>query len=250
MEITIPKTSTVMKALLRADFTTLFRNRRSVIMALVIPLIIVFSWKGLISKVGGPFILSSAITLGLVAIGLMGYTNSLARDREKAIFQRLRVAPVPSWAIMGSRLIVQISLITILIIAVFFAGYNFDHILLKPSQYIVSFLVSLVGGSVYLSLGQAIVGLIKNSETVNSTSRLIYFCFIMVGMVGELLLRDYKNLIKIIDWSPYGTVKTIIAAGMQPASWDMHATTALLATIGYTLVFSILGIKWFKWDTR
>ena len=92
-----------MGALLRADVTTLWRNRRSVIMVLLVPMIIIFSWKVWVETLGGAFVLSNGITLGLVAIGLMGYTNSIARDRDKGVFQRLRVSPLPLWTIMASQ---------------------------------------------------------------------------------------------------------------------------------------------------
>ena len=101
----------------------------------------------------------------------------------------------------------------------------------------------------YLGLGQLIVGLIRNPETVNSTSRLIYFLFIVVGMFGELVLLG-DQLKEVVLWSPYGTVKRIIAAGMQPGTWNQQATTALLVTIAYAVVFSFLGIKKFKWSTK
>jgi len=37
---------------------------------------------------------------------------------------------------------------------------------------------------------------------------------------------------------------------MLPGGWNMDANYALLATIGYTLVFAVIGIKNFKWDTK
>ncbi len=249
MEISIPKTSAVMAALLRADYTTLWRNRRSVIMVLIVPMIIVFSWKGLVATAGGAFVLSNSITLGLIAIGLMGYTNSIARDREKAVFQRLRVSPLPLWTIMASRLIVQLTLILILTMVVFISGYQFDHITMSAGGYIFTTLAAIVGGAVYLALGQAIVGRIQNPETVNSTSRLVYFAFIMVGMFGELgVLGDkFKNA---VHWTPYGTVNDILSASLEPAKWSSLTSMALLLTIGYIILFATLGIKWFKWSTK
>jgi ABC-2 type transport system permease protein len=248
METIIPSTSAAFGALLKADFTTQWRNRRSVILVLLVPVIICISWKGLVDKVGGAFVLSNCITIGLIAIGLMGYSNSIARDRDKGIFQRLRVAPVPSWAIMASRLTVQLAMIVLLTLVVYGAGYYFDHVTLTTSGYVLSFLAALVGGAVYLALGQVIVGRIKNAETVNSTSRLIYLVFIMVGMFAELGVL-YKTINDIEKWSPYGTVKSIVMASMQPGAWTEHTTLAFLATIGYAIVFTFLGIKWFKWDS-
>src|SRR3984885_5549664 len=98
----LPSAGQVFMSLLKADLTTQWRNRRASVMVVLLPVVIVMSWKALIVKTGGAFVLSNAITLGLNAIGLMGYSNSIARDREKGVFQRLRVSPLPLWTIMAS----------------------------------------------------------------------------------------------------------------------------------------------------
>jgi ABC-2 type transport system permease protein len=249
MQINIPKTSVVFASLLRADLTTQWRNRRAVVLVLFVPVIILISWREIIDKIGGPFALSACITIGLMAIGLMGYSNSIARDRDKGVFQRLRVAPVPSWSIMASRLTVQLMMILLVTVIVFLTGYFVDHISLSPVGYALTFFTAIIGGAVYLGIGQVIVGLIKNPETVNSTTRLVYFVFIMVGMFGEfgILGKQVKN---IAVWSPYGTVKHVLAAGMEPGKWDGDTSVALMLTIGYAVVFSVIGIKKFEWNSK
>jgi ABC-2 type transport system permease protein len=249
METTIPSTATALTTLLKADFITQWRNRRSVIIVLLVPIVILITWKPIIPKFGPAFVLGTCITLGLTAIGLMGYSNSLARDRDKGIFQRLRVAPVPTWCIMVSRLSVQLAMILLLSLLVFIVGYKEDNITLPANGYVLGFLASLLGGALYLGLGQMIVGLVKNFETVNSTTRLVYFVFIMVGLIGEMGILGNK-VKDIVKWSPYGTVKTMVAASMQPNTWTNISTGALLATLAYALVFSFLGIKWFRWNVR
>ena len=249
MQTSIPPVSQAMSSLLRADFTTLWRNRRSFILVLIVPVLILISWKGLIDKLGGAYVIASCITVGLIAVGLMGYSNSVARDRDKGVFQRLRVSPIPGWSIMASRLIVQLVMIILLVTAVFLAARYFDNISLNPSAYIVGYATSLVGGFVYLGLGQAIVGRIKNAETVNSVTRLVYFLFIMIGMFGELGMLG-KAVENISKWSPYGAVKNILLGSMQTSLWTNETTIALLLTIGYAILFCIFGIKWFKWNTK
>src|SRR5438045_7527074 len=133
---TIPKTSSALGSLLRADLITQWRNRRSFILLLLIPVIILISWKGVIERSGGLFALSTCITIGLVAIGLMGYCNSIARDRDKGVFQRLRVAPVASWSIMASRLTVQLMMILLVTLLVFFTGFYVVHITLATVGYV------------------------------------------------------------------------------------------------------------------
>src|SRR6476619_5909659 len=128
MDKHIPTTATVLNSLLRADLTTQWRNRRSFILVLLVPVIILISWKGVIDKLGATFALSTCITIGLTALGLMGYSNAIARDRDKGVFQRLRVTPVPNWSIMCSRLIVQMLMILMVTAIVFIAGFEVDKV--------------------------------------------------------------------------------------------------------------------------
>ncbi len=249
MQTNVPTTSTVLKALLRSDLKTQWRNRRAVILTVAVPVIILFSWRQIINQIGGAFALGSCITVGLMATGLMGYTNSIARDRDKGIFQRLRVAPLPSWAIMASRLLVQLLMIFIITAAVLIAGYSVDNIIIPTEGYVLAFLASIIGATVYLAIGQVIVGLIKNPETVNATTRLVYFIFIMVGMFGQLgILGDVIK--KYVIWSPYGTVQTIVAGAVNPSKWTNTTTEALLVTIGYAVVLFVIGIRKFKWSNK
>ena len=249
METNIPTTSTVLSSLLRADLKTQWRNRRAVILTILVPVIILVSWRQIIAQIGGAFALGSCITVGLMATGLMGYTNSIARDRDKGIFQRLRVAPLPSWAIMASRLLVQLLMIFIITAAVLIAGYSVDNIVIPTEGYVLAFIAAIVGAAVYLAMGQVIVGLIKNPETVNATTRLVYFIFIMVGMFGQLGILG-EALKKYVIWSPYGTVQTIIAGAMVPSKWTATTTQALLLTIVYAAVFFVIGIKKFQWSNK
>jgi ABC-2 type transport system permease protein len=245
--ITLPSNKAVLSSLLRADFTTQWRNRKSFVLILVVPVIILISWKGLVDKFGGSFVLGNCITVGLTAIGLMGYSNSVARDREKGIFQRLRVSPVMPGSIMLSRLCVQMTMILLMTTAAFLGGYYFDKIVLTPNEYFLGYLAAFIGGWVYLGLGQMVVGLIRNAETVHSTSRLIYFVFIMVGMFGELGVLG-QQIGDMVKWSPYGSVKHILASSLKPGGWDRSGYLALAVTIGYALIFSFLGIRWFRWN--
>ena len=90
---------------------------------------------------------------------------------------------------------------------------------------------------------------ITNPETVNATTRLVYFIFIMVGMFGQLgILGDVIR--KYVVWSPYGTVQSIIAGAVNPSKWTHTTTNALLVTIGYAVVLFVIGIRKFKWSSK
>jgi len=246
---TLPSAKTVFSSLLKADLTAQWRNRRATIMVVLIPSIILISWKSVVAFKGGAFALSNCIAIGLNAIGLMGYTNAIARDRDKGIFQRLRVTPAPRWTIIASRLAVQLVMILITTVLLFVIGYQFDHITLKASSYALGFLTAIVGGAVYLSLGQMIVGLVKTPETVNVTTRLVFFLFIMIGQFASFGAFG-PEITAIADWSPYGTTKNILAAAFTPGAWVNQTNMYLLACLGYTMIFTLFGIRYFTWSTK
>jgi ABC-2 type transport system permease protein len=82
----------------------------------------------------------------------------------------------------------------------------------------------------------------------------------MAGMLGELYHQidkltkkqdDFTDMVyNVVQWSPYGAVKNILFTGMEPTHWDANTSTALLLTLVYTIVFTTLGIKWFRWNTK
>ncbi len=101
----------VLRALLEADLTVQLRNGRALLLTFFPPLAVFYGLstakRG--AQLGGAIVnVALALTLGIALIAILGYTASVARDRELGVFQRLRVTPAPTWAIMVSRLALQI----------------------------------------------------------------------------------------------------------------------------------------------
>jgi ABC-2 type transport system permease protein len=232
-----PRTATstrrlIFTSLLRADLTVFVKNRRSLVISILLPYLILQSTaaKSSTAHLGGPlFVIGLAITYGLASTSIMGYSLAVARDREKGVFQRLRVTPASTSAIMISRLAVQILANLIIALVVVIIGSRVHHLT--------------------LSIGQALVALVKTSETVNSTARLIYIALILLGLLGQggSLGHSWDTVAR---WSPVGTLMTLFAGVLNLSAWNSHDLKSLLAAIGYAVVFTVIGIRWFQWDVR
>ena len=83
---------------------------------------------------GAVYIIGLAIAYGLTATSLMGYALTVARDREKGVFQRLRVTPAPTWTIMSSRLAMQSIANLIIALVVVIIGTRIHHISPRPAS--------------------------------------------------------------------------------------------------------------------
>lgn len=248
MQIKIPSITQSLSAFLRTDFTVQLRQGKSPFMATILAVIILVTWKNLAHNNDNPAILLAAcITIVQLGIGLMGYPNIIARDREKGVFQRLRVAPVHTWTIMLSRLIVQASVLALTTSIVLLFAYFINKFSLSIINYALTILASVVCGSVFLGIGQILAGFIKSADTLNSAGRFIYFPLAFGGALAEMNILGSTTKI-IVHWSPYGTVQSVLQAALNSSGWNEQVYIAFALTMTYALIFAIIGIKWFKWN--
>jgi ABC-2 type transport system permease protein len=248
MQINTPSVGQALTSLLKADFLVQWRQKKSPLMATMLAIVILVTWKNLAHNSNGPLVLvASCITIVLLGIGIMSYPGLISRDRERGVFQRLRVTPAPVWTIMLSRLIVQAAIIALSTCVVLLSAAIINNFQLTMTGYVLTIAASVVCGSLFLGIGQMLAGFIKSTDTLNSAGRFIYFPLAFGGALAELNYLG-KTTKAIIDWSPYGTAHTVLQAAMNAGVWNFHIFTALVLTILYAFIFAIIGIKWFKWN--
>ena len=247
-----PPLQLVLTSLFRADFLVLLKNRRAVLFSILLPVLVLLSTNSSTATqhLGGPvFVIGLAIGYGLVSTSIMGYAVTVARDREKGVFQRLRVTPAPTWTIMGSRLAMQSVANLIIALVVVIIGTRLHHISPSAGQYALVLLVSILGGAVYLSIGQALVGLVKSADTVNAAARVLYIALIVLGGLG--LAGTLGSVVEAIArWAPVGVVMTLFAGVLNLSAWSAHDTLSLGVSVAYIVLFAGIGIRWFQWVAR
>jgi ABC-2 type transport system permease protein len=251
-----PPTGLIYSSLLRADFTVLLRSGRTLLLNVAVPIAILviiglrLGNKSNALTQGGPgFVLGLALTYGLMASSLMGYSITVARDRDAGVFQRLRVTPAPTWAIMTSRLLVQIVVDLIMTIVVAIVGGIIFGKAFSPGEYVLIFCVSILGGAMFLAIAQAVVGLVRSATLVNAIGRILYIVLLLLGLLGSsgILGSTMKG---ISDWSPVGAMINLYGGVLDISNWDWTDTNGLIATVGYVIIGAYIGIRWFRWESR
>ncbi|HVS07170.1 MAG TPA: ABC transporter permease [Candidatus Dormibacteraeota bacterium] len=247
-----PTLSGILRALLRADLTVQLRNGRALVLTFLPPLAVLYGLstakRG--AQLGGPIVsVALALTLGIALIAILGYTASVARDRELGVFQRLRVTPAPTWTIMVSRLAVQILSMLVMTVVVLVAAAVVEKVTLDPPAYLLTLTIVIFSSAVFLGVGQALVGLVKSADTVNAVGRLSFLPLVALGLFAHSAIFG-TTFETIARWSPGGAVATLLAGAMQPAAWSGDTWWALLTSVLYTIVFAGIGIRWFQWSTR
>ncbi len=245
-----PHAATVLAALLRADLVVLTKNKMRMLLSLLLPLIILSttsSSKATRSFGGAAFILGLAITAGVAGTSIMGYAPMAARDRDNGVFQRLRVSPAPNWAVMTSRLSVQMASNFVIALVVLILGDDIHHLSLSAGTYCLVLLVSVLASAVFLSVAQALVGLIRSADTVQAFGRLLYIGLIMLGLFGASgeLGKFWDTVSK---WTPVGALMKVFAGVV--GTFDTQDWLSLLACFGYVVLLTSVGIYWFRFDAQ
>ena len=247
-----PTLSEILRSLLQADVTVQLRNGRALLLTFFPPLAVLYGLstakRG--AQLGGPIVnVALALTLGIALIAILGYTASVARDRELGVFQRLRVTPAPTWTIMVSRLAVQILSMLAMSVVVLVAAAVVENVRLDPAAYLLTLAMVIFSSAVFLGVGQALVGLIKSVDTVNAVGRLSFLPLVALGLFAHSTIFG-TTFETIARWSPGGAVATLLSGAMQPAAWSTDTWGAFLASVLYAIVFAGVGIRWFQWSTR
>ncbi len=247
-----PPLQLVFTSLIRADFLVFLKHRRALVISMLLPIFLLVSTGGnkATNNFGGAFfVIGLAIAYGLMATSVLGYALTVARDRERGVFQRLRVTPAPTWMIMASRLAMQSVANLIIALIVVIIGTRIHHISPSVGQYALVLLISILGGAVFLSIGQALVGLVKSADTIQAVARVLFAILILLGTLGQTgALGSFWA--SVSTWSPVGAVMTLFAGVLKLSAWSSHDSLELLACAGYIIVFAGIGIRWFQWDAR
>ena len=247
-----PSLGRTLRALLEADLAVQIQNRRALALSIVLPVVALFGLSvGKRAELFGDPLArtASCLTLGMTSIAILGYSMTIARDREKGVFQRLLVTPTPPWAIIVSRLIVQVIAIFTMAIVTLVVASVFLGVSLAPQALLLTLLAVVFASGVFLGVGQALVGLVQSSDTVNAVGRLLFIPLFALGLLGHVDILG-TTVETIARWSPGGAVATMLSASMNPSTWSSETWWAVLASVIYAVVFAGIGIRWFHWRVR
>jgi hypothetical protein len=79
-------------------------------------------------------------------------------------------------------------------------------------------LVSILAGTVFLSLAQALVGLLKSADSVQAGARVLFAVLILLGLLGQSgALGSFWS--GVARWSPVGAVMTLFAGVLNLHAW-------------------------------
>jgi ABC-2 type transport system permease protein len=236
---------------LKFDIRRTLRNRRVVIFAILMP-VILFAIFGLTipkdASEGG----ISAIAYVMVSMAIFGSMSAamssggvIAAERDGGWNRTLRLTPLKPQAYVISKVILSLLLAIPPLVVVFLFGMTVGNVHLSASQWISVGLVSWLGALPFAAIG-LVIGYVAKPDSVQPITGL-----------STMLIAAFGGL-----WLPVDSMPSVMKhiAQLTPAYWtgqssrsalsqggvDMNAVYVVLA---WTVVLGFIALRRFRADT-
>lgn len=184
------------------------------------------------------------IIIGFISIALYSVPLTLVRDREIGWLRRISTTPISPSKLLASQMVINLiySLVTIVItlsgsVWIFGAPLNIDVF-----YFTISVLLSL---SVVFSLGFIVAALSPTQRFASALAGGLFYPLLFLAGLWVQPATIGDPLRTIMWYSPVG-------AGVRSMLYSLFNATppviGLLAMVGYSAVFWLIAIRYFRWE--
>ncbi|MFI0258571.1 ABC transporter permease [Streptomyces sp. NPDC017056] len=244
-------------ALARAELTLLFRNKTTLFMALLMPLIMAFAMQRAVSEMP---LQENGLSVGTVLLpGTLGFvlvfavystvTGALVTRREELVLKRLRCGELTDREILAGTALptVLIGLAQCLLLTVC-GGLVLKAGLPKAPHLVL--LGVLLGMVIVVAMAAASTAITKSAEAAQLTT--MPFVFVSLGGSGMVVPLDIlpDRVASILELLPLSPVMGLVRDGWTGATdpADLLKRLVIALVWGGLAVFAVR--RWFRWEPR
>jgi ABC-2 type transport system permease protein len=190
---------------------------------------------------------------GFVAYGVMAacFTTlaiSLVNRRETGLLKRLRLSPLPAWALLAAIFVSTLVVALIQVVLLLGVGRLAFGVHL-PNDWVAFLFAVLVGVLCFAALGVAMSTLIPNTESAGPLTSTVFFVLLFLSGLW-FPLQSGSTLAKISTWFPIrhfiiAVFTPFNAQGGSPWAWHDLAVVAIWGAVG-----CVVAARRFRWAPR
>ncbi|UCA47992.1 ABC transporter permease [Streptomyces sp. WA6-1-16] len=246
-----------LNALARAELILLIRNRSAIFVALVLPIVMIFSIRASLEQIDlagtGLSVAGAALTGGigivLVQVVYMNLVTGYVTRREELVLKRLRTGEVTDREILISTALPSVALAVLQSVLLVVAGaIAFD--LSAPKRPDLFLLGLLVGFVMMSALAAATSAVTRTVQTSQLTTLPLFFVSLFASGIFVPLDVFPDKLAAVFELLPLTGVMTLVRHGWLGGVEGGDLVTAVVAAVAWT-AFAVFAVRrWFRWDPR
>ena len=243
------------RVMLKNEFKMSLRGMDMVIFSVIMPIIvlvvlgIIFKQKPAFDGADYTFLEQSFGALASIAIcagGVMGLPLVVSDYRSKNILKRYHVTPVKPSLILFVEVVIYMIYATISLVSLFLLATIFFDFRLRGS--IVLFLLGwfLVMVSIF-SIGIMVGGIAKDSKIAGVIASTLYFPMLIFSgatLPYEVMPEAMQRIVNVLPLTQGIKILKNATLGLPIENVGI----SILILIALTVICSVIGIKYFKWE--
>jgi len=234
---------------LRMSLTLYFRNRMAMLYGYLFPSVFLLAFYVLYRYERVPLVryMGELLTVTILGGACFGMATTLVSERERGVWRRYRLAPIPTGALVLSTVVARyVLLLTAGLLQIALAMALGMPLPVHPLQLVVAFSLAALA---FLGLGLVIAMLADNVPAVQALGQTIFLPMLIIGGVAV-------PLTSLPDWALH-------LSAFFPGRYAVEAIQATvngagLSTVGFSLVALLLigvaacaaGAGMFRWDAK
>lgn len=184
------------------------------------------------------------MVIGFVSLGIYSLPYTLVGYREIGWLRRISTTPVPPSRLLGVHLIINLALAIATILIIVFGGEIIFGASISVS--IPFFILSIILSIAELfSLGLLIAAVISSRNGAMFVSSVLLFALFFLSGLWVQPVQVGGLLQTIMYYSPSGAA---VRALLDSAFNSAPPYTTIVTMVAYTIVFSFLAIRYFRWE--
>jgi ABC-2 type transport system permease protein len=238
--------------LLSIEVRRLLRNRRTVLVTIVVPVVLFLLFKAnkrAVAASGSAELTSAATMIGIAIYGAMLAATSggamVSIERALGWSRQLRLTPLQPAAYITIKVLIAMLLGLTSVVVVFAAGLV-DGVQMAPETWLLTGLLSWAGAFVFATFGLFMGYLLPSENVMQIISPILGVLSLLGGLFVPLALLPSV----FRDIAPFMPTYGVASIARFPLVGGTFDWTWLVSAVAWTAIFGTAAMTLFRRDTR
>ncbi|HQY31449.1 MAG TPA: ABC transporter permease, partial [Thermomicrobiales bacterium] len=195
------------------------------------------------------FFVPGILAMALMNSGIIGLSTTFVTYREKGILRRIKVTPFSLTQFISARIVTALIIAVLQSVILLASGKILFGMTIRGNPLLI-LLTIIIGGLAFLSIGFAISGIARNTETAASYANLITFPMLFLSGVFFPIDSLPAWLQGITRLLPLRYLVDALREPIMRGKGISDSWISLLVLIGIAIVSMAIAVRFFKWDAR
>ena len=226
-----------------------FRSPQALVYGYLVPVFFLLAF-GSVFRAGTPLLLDQMgqlLTITILGGACFGLPTALVAERERGVWRRYRLLPVPTGNLVAGTLLVRVVIVGSAVgLQILLAHWVYGTPLpLHPGQTFLAFLFVVFA---FLGLGLLVAALANDVPAVQALGQCLFLPMIMIGGVGVPLAALPVWAQRVAGFMPGRYAVDVLQRGYANPHGLVQTGFSLLGLVVIGAASAGAGIRLFRWD--